>query len=104
MLDGLMRGSILADADGIMREDVNYRNLRYSAQAHSAAHVIRENKERRAKRAHFREAHSVDYRGHGVLADADVPVPSPIISRSQIAPPSQKRLPRTPHIATSPTH
>ena len=50
MFDRLMRGPVFADANRIMRENVDHGDSHDGAQAQAAAHVIRENKEGRAER------------------------------------------------------
>ena len=50
MFDRLVRGTIFADADRIMRQDVNHGDSHDGAQAHAAAHVIGEHEKGRAER------------------------------------------------------
>ena len=54
LLHRLMRGPIFADADGIVREDVDDGKFHQRAQANGRAHVVAKNQEARAVRPDFR--------------------------------------------------
>src|ERR1700678_2857977 len=72
LLDGLVRGSIFAEADGIMREDEERVRLHQGGHADGRLGVIREGEEGGTegnKAAMF--GHAVDRGTHGELADAE---------------------------------
>ena len=74
LFDGLMCGTVLADADRIVREDINGRQFHQSAQPDRRFGVVAEDQERRAVGAHLDEGHAVEDRGHRVFADAEVQI------------------------------
>ena len=74
MLDRLMRRTVFADADRIVREDEDRGNLHDRGEPHRRAAVVAEDEERGAVAPQAAEDHAVDRGGHAVLADAEVEV------------------------------
>ena len=75
MLDRLVRRAVLAEADRIVRHDIDDRNAGQRRDAHRRARIVGEDQEGRAGRdeaAMQRDA--VHRRRHAVLADAVVDV------------------------------
>src|SRR6266568_1875132 len=85
LLDGLMRGSVLADSNRVMGKDVDDRDLHERTQAERAAHVIDEDEESRPERPDFYQAHSVEDGAHRMLADAKVKIAAGKIPRGEVA-------------------
>ena len=88
VLDGLVRRAVLAQRDGVVREDPRDVQPHERRQADRAAHVVGELQERRAVRADDAAVgrHPVDGRAHRVLADAEEDVaarPSRAVKRSE---------------------
>src|SRR6266481_7003643 len=69
MFDGLMRWSIFADADGIVREYVDHGNLHQSAEPDRAAAVVAENQKPRPEGSQLRQREAVENRPHRVFTD-----------------------------------
>src|SRR2546421_11582738 len=76
---------ILADSDGIVRENVDDRKLHQSAQTNRRAHVVAEDQEARSECTYLGKRHSVGYRPHGMLADAEVQIAAAIARSFKIA-------------------
>src|SRR6185312_16437066 len=74
-----MGRAIFAEADGIVGQDVNGRDLRDRGQSHCRTHVVGEVEKSAAKRAHFDHRHPIQRGTHGVLADTEVNVPPTIV-------------------------
>ena len=75
MLDGLMGRAVLADADGVVREDVGDLLLHHCGKAHAVLHIVGEAEERGRIGAQAAvQRHGVADRAHRVLADAEVNV------------------------------
>ena len=76
VLDRLVRRAVLAQADGVVREDPRDLQPHQRRQPDRAAHVVRELQERRAVRPHDPAVgrHAVDRAAHAVLAHAEVDV------------------------------
>ena len=70
-----MRRAVLANADGVVRQNVEHRQLHQRRQADAVLHVVGEDQERAGvglkSPVHL---HAVDDAGHGLLADAEVQV------------------------------
>ena len=75
LLDRLMGRPILADADRIVREDVDDRNFHQRAQADRRAAVVAENQEPRSEWADLRQRQTVEDGAHGVLTDTKMEIP-----------------------------
>ena len=86
LLHRLVRRAVFADADGIVREDVDHRQFHQRAQADGRAHVVAEDQEARAVGPQLRERHAVDDRSHGVLADAEVEIAAAVVGRARNRP------------------
>ena len=56
LLDRLMRRSVLADADRIVREDIDDGQLHQGRQTDRRLHVVGEDQEARAETPHLRTA------------------------------------------------
>ena len=77
VLDGLMRGTVLAEADGVVGPDVDGVDVHQRRQPHRGPHVVGELQERAAERAGRAVQHDAGQdRAHRVLADAEVQHPS----------------------------
>ena len=77
LLDGLMGGAVLADADGIVGEDVGHVQTHDGRHAHGVLHVIAEHEEGGAVGAQTAvQADAVADGRHGVFAHAEVDVVS----------------------------
>ena len=85
LLDRLMRRPVLADADRIVREDVDDRQFHDRRQPDRRPAVVAEDEERRAVGPHLGQRHAVEDRAHGVLADAEVEVAAAVVAGLEIA-------------------
>ena len=73
VLDRLVSRAVLAEADGVVRPDVDDAGLHQRGQPDRAAHVVAEDQERAAVGAGRPvQRDAVEDRAHGVLADAEV--------------------------------
>ena len=72
LFDRLMRRSVFAQADRIVREDVNYRHLHEGCQANRRAHVVAEIEERAAEGPQLRDRHAIQRGTHGMFANAEM--------------------------------
>src|SRR5215469_327518 len=80
-----MRGTVFANPDRVMGEDVDDWEFHQGAQAERSTHVINEDEKSRAKGPDFYQAKPVQYCAHGVFADAKVKIASGKIFRREIA-------------------
>ena len=85
LLDRLVRRAVLADADRVVREDVDDGDLHQRGEPDRAARVVREDEEPRPERAQLRERESVGDRRRRELAHAEVEVASRAIVRTEVA-------------------
>ena len=86
LLDRLVGRPVFADADRIVREDVDDRDLHDRAPGGSAGSaVVAEDQEARAEGADLDEGHAVHDRGHGMLADAEVEIAAAVAAGLEIA-------------------
>ncbi len=75
MFDGLMRGAVFADADGIVRHDVDRANAHQSREADRGTAVIGKDEERRAERDQSAvQCDAVHCGRHAVFADPEVDI------------------------------
>ena len=75
LLDRLMRGTVLPEADRVVREDVDHRQVGQRSEADRRPHVIRKNEERRADRPDAAvQGESVQDRAHPMLAHAEMDI------------------------------
>src|SRR6266436_3648407 len=74
MFDGLVRWAIFADADGIVREDVDHGNFHQRAEPDRTSPVVAENQEPRSEGSQLRQRESVENRAHRVFTDAKVQI------------------------------
>jgi len=74
LLDWLVRWTVLPDANRVVGEDVNDRQLHHGAETDSAASVVAEYQEAGAVWPYFHKAHPVWDGGHGVLTNAEVQI------------------------------
>src|SRR5712672_3755873 len=74
MFDGLMLWAIFADADGIVREYVNYGNFHQRAEPDRAAAIVAENQEPRSEGSQLRQREAVENCPHRVFTDPKVQV------------------------------
>src|SRR5262249_56274541 len=85
LLDGFMRWTVFAQADGIVGEDIDDWNFHERGEAHGWASVVAEDQERGAKRADFAQHHSIQNGTHSVFADAEVEIPSFVVAGFEVA-------------------
>src|SRR5258707_12464242 len=69
MFDGLVRWAIFADANGIVREDVDHGNFHQRAEPDRASPVVAENQEPRPEGSQLRQRETVENRAHRVFTD-----------------------------------
>ena len=74
LLDRLVGGAIVADADRVMGKDIDDRNLHERAEADRRLHIVGENEEARAVGADLRQGEPIQDRAHGVLADSEMKI------------------------------
>src|SRR5258705_576297 len=74
MFDGLVRWAIFADADGIVREDVDHGNLHQRAEPDRTSPVVAENQEPRPEGSQLRQREAVENRPHRVFTDPKMQV------------------------------
>ena len=86
LLDRLVGRAVLAQADRVVGEDVDHRQVHQRRQAHRALHVVEEVEERGAERAQPVAVEPVHDRAHAVLAHAVVHVaPGVVVARDRAA-------------------
>ena len=85
LLDRLVRGPVLAHADGIVGEDVEHRQAHDGGHADRRPHVIGKDEEGGAEGAQSGQRHAVDDRAHGMLADAEVEISGVVACGLEIA-------------------
>ena len=74
MFDGLMGWSIFADADGIVREYVDYGNFHQRAEPDRTSPVVAENQEPRPEGSQLRQREPVENRPHRMFTNAKMQV------------------------------
>src|SRR5580692_6703920 len=74
MFDGLMRWAIFADADGVVREDVDHGNFHQRAEPNRTSPVVAENQEPRPEGSQLRQRETVENRAHRVFPDPKVQI------------------------------
>src|SRR5246127_377726 len=74
MFDGLVRWAIFADADGIVREDVDHGNFHQRAEPDRPSPVVAENQETRPEGSQLRQRETVENRSHRVFTDPKVQI------------------------------
>src|SRR6267142_5896758 len=74
MFDGLVRWAIFADADGIVREDMDHGNFHQRAEPDRTSPVVAENQEPRPEGSQLRQRETVENRPHRVFTDPKVQV------------------------------
>src|SRR5258707_3429554 len=74
MFDGLVRWAIFADADGIVREDVDQGNFHQRAEPDRTSPVVAENQEPRLEGSQLRQRQTVENRAHRVFTDPKVQI------------------------------
>ena len=85
MLDRLMRRPVLADADRIVAEHEDRRQLHDRGEPDRRAHIVAEDEEGRGERPQVRQSHAVGDRAHRMLANAEMHVPAALRLRFEIA-------------------
>ena len=94
LLDRLMRRAVFADRDAVVGPDVDHVRRAQRGQPDARAHVIGEREEGRAERHHAAVMrHPGEDRGHRVLADPEVDVPSRVSPHAAGRPLRRRRLP-----------
>ena len=85
LLDRLVRRPVLADADGVVGEDIGDGQVHERGEAHRVLHVIGEDEEGRAIGAQAAvQLDAVGDRRHRVFADAEVDVAPGIVLRGEV--------------------
>src|SRR4029077_6086399 len=74
MFDGLVRWAVFADADRIVREDMDHRNFHQRAQPDRTSPVVAEDQEPRPEGSQLRQRETVENRAHRVFTDAKVQI------------------------------
>ena len=74
VLNGLVGRTIFADANGIVREDVNDRDFHQRRQADGRTRKVREDKESAAIGPDLGQCHAIKAGAHGEFADAEVEI------------------------------
>ena len=74
LLDRLVRRAILAEADRVVREDVDDPEVAQRRQPQRRLEIVEKHEECRAVRAEPRQREPIARRGHAMLADAEVEV------------------------------
>ena len=74
LFDRLVRRAVFSDADGIVRENEDGRDLHQRGQADAGPHVIAEVEKRRAEGADARDDQPIHARAHHMLAHAKMQV------------------------------
>ena len=85
LLDRLVRWSVLADADRVVREEVDDREFHDRGQPDRRAAVVAEDQETRSVRAQLRERQPVQDRTHRVLANAEMKIASRVAGRFEVS-------------------
>ncbi len=85
LLDRLVGRSVLAEADRVVGEDVDHRQLHQRREADRRARVVGEDEVGRPRRAQLREREPVRDRGRLVLADPVVEVAPAAVARLEVA-------------------
>src|SRR5580700_4630026 len=86
MLDRLVRGTVLADADRIVREDEDNVNAHQRREPNRRPAVVGEDEETRTERDESTvEGDPVQDRTHRMLTDAEVEIASTIVVAGEVA-------------------
>mmetsp|Transcript_1108 Transcript_1108/g.2425 ORF Transcript_1108/g.2425 Transcript_1108/m.2425 type:complete len:204 (-) Transcript_1108:1046-1657(-) len=85
MLNGLMSWAVLTDADGVVSEDPDVRQLHDGTESNRWLEVVGENEEGRAERTELGDGQAVHDGAHGMFSDSEVK-----ISASVAAPTSRR--------------
>ena len=91
LLDRLVRRAVLADADRIVREDIDHRDLHDRSQPDRHPAIVAEDQESGAEGADLDQRHPVQDGAHRVLADAEVDVAARVAPASKSPAPSNVR-------------
>src|SRR5260221_12537664 len=75
-----MRRAVFADADGIVREDIDDGNFHEAGETHGWFYVVAKIEKCSTERAQTAETHSAHGGAHGVFADAIVNVAAAVLS------------------------
>lgn len=71
VLDGLVRRTVLAHTERVVRPDIDYMQVHQGSQTHGGFHIVREDEERTARRNHApMQRHTVGNAGHRQLRNA----------------------------------
>ena len=82
-----MRRPVFADADRVVREDVDDRNLHDGRQADRHPAIVAEDQEAGAEGPDLDECHAIDDRPHRVLANAEMEVAAAVAAGLEVAGP-----------------
>ena len=91
LLDRLVGGAILTEADRIVREHVDDPERADRREPQRRLEIVEEDEERRAVRTQPAQRHAIAGRRHGVLADAEMEVAARAIVRPEAARPRDER-------------
>ena len=71
VFDGLMRGTVLTDAEGVVRPDIDHVQLHERGQSDGRLHVVRKDEEGAADGQDAAvQRHAIHHAGHRQLTDA----------------------------------
>jgi hypothetical protein len=85
LLHRLMGRAVFTDANRVVREDVDDRDLHQRTQANGGARIITEDQEPGSVRAQLRERQAVQHRAHRMLPHAEVQVAPGGLCRAEVA-------------------
>ncbi len=85
LLHRLVGGAVLTDADRVVGEDVDDRNLHQRAEPEGRPHVVAEDEKTRPVRSHLTMRQTVEDRSHGVLPHPEVQVAAAVASCGEFA-------------------
>ena len=85
LLDRLVGRTVLADADRVVGEDVDHRDLHDRGQADRHPAIVAEDQEPGAEGPDLDQRHAVQDGPHRVLADAEVEIAAPVIAGLEVA-------------------
>src|SRR5208283_2417848 len=85
LFDWLMRRPIFANANRVMRENVNWIDLHQRAQAHAGPHVIAEIEKRGGKGTRTADRNTIHRGPHRMFSDTEMNVPTIVFLWEEIS-------------------
>ena len=80
LFDGLVRRAVFADADGVVRKDIDNGNFHEAGETHGRLHVVAEIEKCSAEGAQAAETHAAHRRAHGMFTHAVVDVAAAVLA------------------------